>query len=55
MGDVLELGNFSKKMHQMIGQEVIKNNVDILLTIGTEAKTISDTVKKESEKIEVKK
>lgn len=45
LGDVLELGDFSKQMHENIGKEVIKNNVDILITVGTEAQNINNIVK----------
>ena len=53
LGDVLELGEFSKQMHQKIGEEVVNNNIDILVTVGKEAKIIADTVKDKSENIEV--
>ena len=45
LGDVLELGEFSKEMHQKIGEEVIKNKINILITVGKEAKAIANTVK----------
>ena len=45
LGDVLELGDFSKQMHKNIGKEVIKNNVDILITVGTEAQNINNIVR----------
>lgn len=41
LGDVLELGDFSKKMHEQIGEEVIKNKIDVLITVGKEAKYIA--------------
>ena len=53
LGDVLELGEFSKTMHQKMGEEVINNNIDILVTVGTEAKTIANTAKSKAENIEV--
>ena len=53
LGDVLELGEFSKKMHQKIGGEIIDNNIDILVTVGKEAKIIAKTVKDKSENIEI--
>ena len=53
LGDVLELGEFSKQMHQKMGEEVINNNIDILVTVGKEAKAIADIVKDKSKKIEV--
>ena len=42
LGDVLELGEFSKKMHEKIGEEVLKNKVDVLITVGKEAENISN-------------
>ena len=53
LGDVLELGEFSKQMHQKIGEEVINNNVDILITVGNEGKIIANTVKEKRKNIEV--
>lgn len=53
LGDVLELGEFSKQMHQKMGEEVIHNEVDILITVGTEAKEIASTVRKKSQKIDI--
>ena len=53
LGDVLELGEFSKQMHQKMGEEVINNNIDILVTVGKEAKAIAELVKDKSKKIEV--
>lgn len=40
LGDMLELGNFSKELHEKVGEEVAKNNVNILITVGSEAKFI---------------
>lgn len=42
LGDVLELGEFSKQMHENIGEEVVKNSIDILITVGKEAQNISN-------------
>ena len=53
LGDVLELGKYSQEMHQKIGEEVVKNHIDILITVGKEAKIISSTVKNSEENIEV--
>jgi len=53
LGDVLELGEFSRKMHGQMGEEVVKNNIDILITVGKEAKIIANTVKDKTEKIAV--
>ena len=38
LGDMLELGEHSKKAHFEIGELAIKNNVDILLCLGKESK-----------------
>ena len=41
LGDMLELGEFSKELHEKVGYEVYKNNIDILVVCGKEAKYIS--------------
>ena len=38
LGDVLELGEFSDKLHQKIGEEVAKRKVDILICCGEQSK-----------------
>ena len=53
LGDVLELGNFSHEMHKKIGEEVVKNKIDIIVTVGDEAKIISNTVKEKDKNIKV--
>ena len=53
LGDVLELGKFSNEMHQKIGEEVINNKIDILVTVGKEAKVIADIVKNKDKKVQV--
>ncbi len=40
LGDMLELGNFSKELHEKVGEEVAKNNIDMLVVVGEEAKHI---------------
>lgn len=32
LGDMLELGEFSRGLHEKVGEEVVKNNIDILIT-----------------------
>ena len=47
LGDMLELGKFSKEIHEKIGLEVINNKVDILITVGIESKYIEkEAIKK---------
>lgn len=45
LGDMLELGNFSCELHEKVGNVVGKNNIDILVTVGKEAKNIAKTAK----------
>ena len=40
LGDMLELGEFSKKLHEKVGEEVANNNIDILIYRGEFAKDI---------------
>lgn len=42
LGDILELGTFSKQMHENVGKEVVKNNIDILITVGEQAINIAE-------------
>lgn len=32
LGDMLELGDFSRALHENVGEEVIKNDIDVLIT-----------------------
>lgn len=36
IGDILELGNFSKDIHEEVGKELLKNKLDIVVLIGKE-------------------
>ncbi len=42
LGDMLELGSYAKKLHELVGEEVIKNNIDILITVGDNARYIAN-------------
>ncbi len=53
LGDMLELGDFSNELHSKVGQEVAKNNIDILITVGEMGAVIADSAKKLNDKIEV--
>lgn len=46
LGDMLELGDFSEELHRKVGEEVAKNNIDILCTVGTLSKFIAKEAKK---------
>ena len=41
LGDMLELGEFSKKLHEDVGREVVNNKIDVLIVVGEEAKNIA--------------
>lgn len=41
LGSMLELGEFSSKLHEEVGEAVFNNNIDILITVGEEAKMIA--------------
>lgn len=41
LGDIKELGGFSQELHEKVGKEVYKQKVDILVTVGEDAKYIS--------------
>ena len=36
LGDMLELGEYSKELHQKVGKEVAKNQIDLLICVGKE-------------------
>lgn len=42
LGDMLELGEFAKQLHQKVGEEVVKNEVDLLITVGPLAHYIAE-------------
>lgn len=55
LADMLELGESALHIHKMVGDEVIKNNVNVLLTIGNNSKIMSKYVKENSNnKIKIK-
>lgn len=42
LGSMLELGDRSEEMHEDIGEYLVKNSVDTIITYGEEAKAISE-------------
>ncbi len=46
LGDMLELGEYSKELHEKVGEEIIKSNIDLLITVGEEAKNIANIAQK---------
>lgn len=41
LGDMLELGEYSKNLHEKVGEVVYKNSIDNLVVVGKEAKYIA--------------
>lgn len=42
LGDMLELGEYAKQLHEKIGIQLKQNNIDLIITVGELAKYISD-------------
>lgn len=40
LGDMLELGEYETQMHEKVGEEVIKNKIDVLITVGNASSNI---------------
>lgn len=40
LGDMLNLGEYSKDLHEKVGEDVVENGIDILITVGSEAESI---------------
>lgn len=45
LGDMLELGEFSEKLHKKVGEIVAQNNINILITVGKESIKIAEVAK----------
>lgn len=45
LGGIGELGSYTKEIHLSIGDLIVKNNIDILITVGDNAKFINERVK----------
>ena len=45
LGNMLELGDYAKELHEKVGEEVVKNKIDILITVGEYAKEIASKAK----------
>ena len=44
LGDMLELGEYSKEMHKNLGDIIVNNHIDVLITVGDESKEIDKKV-----------
>ena len=50
LGDMFELGEFSEELHKKVGEEVVKNKIDILIACGENAEYIADVAKEKMDK-----
>ena len=48
LGDMLELGEYSEKLHEDVGKVVAENKINILITVGKEAKNIAKVAKQKN-------
>lgn len=46
LGDMLELGEYTKELHRKVGEAVVKNQIDLLFCTGEKAKYIEEQAKK---------
>ena len=52
LGDMFELGKYSKELHEKVGEEVAKSDVSILICSGENSKYIIEKVKENNSNIE---
>ncbi len=52
LGDMLELGEYSKDLHQKVGKEIVKNKIDLLICVGKEVKYMIEQAKEDGMKSE---
>ena len=50
LGDMFELGEFSEELHKKVGEEVVKNKIDILIACRENAEYIADVEKEKMDK-----
>lgn len=53
LGDMFELGEYAKELHEKVGEEIAKNNIDILICTGENSKYIVKKAQEENDKIEI--
>ena len=47
LGDMLELGEFSDELHEKVGEEIARNKINVLITVGDLAKNIAKKAKEQ--------
>lgn len=53
LGDVLELGDYDKEMHEKIAYEILKYNFDKIVLVGTSVKYIKDILENNNYKADI--
>ena len=46
LGDMFDLGEYSEELHRKVGEEVVKNKIDILICSGKQSKYIIEEATK---------
>jgi len=46
LGDMRELGKYEEELHRNVGKEIIRNKIDVLITVGNLAKYIAEEAEK---------
>ena len=41
LGDMLNLGDYETELHEKVGEEVVKNEIDVLITVGNASRNIA--------------
>lgn len=44
LGDMLNLGEYEKELHEKVGEDAVKNKIDIIITVGKAAENIARKV-----------
>ncbi len=52
LGDMLELGDYSKQLHEKVGDAVYDNKIDLLICVGEESKNIAKRAQEKGMKSE---
>ncbi len=52
LGDMLELGKYSKQLHEKVGEVVANNKINLLICVGEDSKYIAQKAEKEGMKKE---
>ena len=53
LGDMFELGDYAKELHEKVGEEVAKNNIDILIYAGENSKNIAKKAQENNSNIKI--